>query len=157
MSRNARFAAELEQLHAAGTYKDLRHLTGPTGPVVDLEDKQNVLLLCSNNYLGLANHPELLAAGKQTLDTFGAGTASVRFICGTFSIHQRARASARPLLQAPRPPSPTSPAGTPTKASSPRCGPGDVILSDALNHASIIDAIRLTRNVARAASTPTPT
>src|SRR5215203_790949 len=88
-NRESRFASELSELRAAGTYKTLRHLAGPTGPVVDLEDKKEVLLLCSNNYLGLANHPELLDAGKHTLDTYGAGTASVRFICGTFTIHQQ--------------------------------------------------------------------
>src|ERR671910_16361 len=87
--REARFASELDRLREAGTFKDLRHLTGPTGPVVDLEDKQNVLLLCANNYLGLANHPEVISAGRQALTDYGAGTASVRFICGTFTLHKQ--------------------------------------------------------------------
>src|SRR5688572_8529894 len=87
--REARFTAELDTLRSAGTYKELRHVAGPTGPVVNLEDKQDVLLLCANNYLGLADHPEVIAAGQHALDTYGAGTASVRFICGTFSIHKQ--------------------------------------------------------------------
>src|SRR5687767_15897297 len=88
-NRLSRFAAELDQLQAAGTHKDLRHLTGPTGPIINLEDKHNVLLLCANNYLGLADHPEVISAGQEALDTYGAGTASVRFICGTFTIHKQ--------------------------------------------------------------------
>ena len=147
--REARFAAELDQLRQAGTFKDLRHLTGPTGPVVDLEDKQNVLLLCANNYLGLADHPEVIAAGQQALTDFGAGTASVRFICGTFAIHKQLENCLAAFFQ-------TESALTYVSAWNANegliptlLGEGDVVISDALNHASIIDAIRLTRGVGR--------
>ena len=149
ITRLSRFAAELDQLQAAGTYKDLRHLTTPTGPIVDLEDKQNVLLLCANNYLGLANHPEVVAAGQEALHTYGAGTASVRFICGTFTIHKQLEQRLAAFFR-------TESALTYVSAWNANegviptiLGEGDAVISDALNHASIIDAIRLTRGVAR--------
>ena len=147
--REARFASELDRLREAGTFKDLRHLTGPTGPVVDLEDKQNVLLLCANNYLGLANHPEVISAGHRALTDYGAGTASVRFICGTFTLHKQLEDRLATFFN-------TESALTYVSAWNANegliptlLGEGDVVISDALNHASIIDAIRLTRGVAR--------
>jgi glycine C-acetyltransferase len=147
--REARFTEELEQLRQAGTFKDLRHVAGPTGPVVDLEDKQNVLLLCANNYLGLADHPEVIGAGQKALSDYGAGTASVRFICGTFTIHKQLEDRLAAFFH-------TESALTYVSAWNANegliptlLGEGDVVISDALNHASIIDAIRLTRGVAR--------
>src|SRR5687768_938224 len=147
--REARFAAELDQLRQAGIFKDLRHLTTPTGPVVNLEDKNDVLLLCTNNYLGLANHPEVISAGREALDTYGAGTASVRFICGTFTIHKQLEDRLAAFFR-------TESALTYVSAWNANegliptlLGEGDAVISDALNHASIIDAIRLTRGVSR--------
>ena len=79
---------EIEGLKKAGTYKVAPVLASAMGPVVKLADGKEVINLCSNNYLGLANHPEVLRGAKEALDKFGNGTASVRFICGTFTIHQ---------------------------------------------------------------------
>ena len=147
--RLSRFTSELDQLRSAGTYKELRHVAGPTGPVVDLEDKKDVLLLCANNYLGLADHPEVIAAGQQALTAYGAGTASVRFICGTFTIHKQLEERLSTFFH-------TESALTYVSAWNANegliptlLGEGDAVISDALNHASIIDAIRLTRGVAR--------
>ena len=83
-----RTAETLQQLTDSGTLKRLRHVTGPMGPVVQLEDAGDAIVLCANNYLGLANHPEVVAASHKALDQYGAGTASVRFICGTFDAHR---------------------------------------------------------------------
>src|SRR5438093_9882419 len=80
-------AAELDQLRAAGTYKRFNTLTSPTDAVVRMEGRGEVLVLSSNNYLGLANHPEVIQAGIEGLKRYGAGTGSVRFICGTFAPH----------------------------------------------------------------------
>ena len=147
--REARFTAELDQVRAAGTYKELRHLTGATGPVVDLEDKRDVLLLCANNYLGLADHPEVIAAGQAALETFGAGTASVRFICGTFTIHKQLEARLAAFFRTESALTYVSAWNANEGVIPTLLGEGDAVISDALNHASIIDAIRLTRGVAR--------
>ncbi len=81
--------ADLNAMAKAGTLKTFRHITGPMDTEVGMAEKAGrILVLSSNNYLGLADHPEVVAAGKAALDKYGAGTASVRFICGTFAIHQ---------------------------------------------------------------------
>src|SRR6202046_3067695 len=80
--------AELDKLRAAGTYKTLRHLTTPMDAHVRMEEAGDVVVLSSNNYLGLADNPEVVAAGVEALEKYGAGTASVRFICGTFDVHR---------------------------------------------------------------------
>ncbi|MBV9737614.1 MAG: aminotransferase class I/II-fold pyridoxal phosphate-dependent enzyme, partial [Candidatus Eremiobacteraeota bacterium] len=85
---NARLEKELDALRAAGTYKHLRHLTTPMAPEVDMEEAGHVIVLSSNNYLGLSDQPEVVEAGVEGLRKYGAGTASVRFICGTFDIHR---------------------------------------------------------------------
>ena len=79
---------DLDALRAAGTYKRLRHLTTPMAPHVHMEEAGDVIVLSSNNYLGLADHPDVIEAGIEGCDKYGAGTASVRFICGTFDIHR---------------------------------------------------------------------
>jgi glycine C-acetyltransferase len=147
--RLSRFAAELDQLRTAGTFKELRHLAGPTGPTVNLEDKDDVLLLCANNYLGLADHPDVIAAGKRGLDAFGAGTASVRFICGTFSIHKTLEERLAAFFHTEAALTYVSAWNANEGVIPTLLGEGDAVISDALNHASIIDAIRLTRGVAR--------
>ena len=148
-ARLSRFSEELDQVRAAGTYKELRHVAGPTGPVVDLEDKRDVLLLCANNYLGLADHPEVIAAGKEGLDAYGAGTASVRFICGTFTIHKQLEERLATFFQTESALTYVSAWNANEGVIPTLLGEGDAVISDALNHASIIDAIRLTRGVAR--------
>src|SRR5260221_7753552 len=82
-----RLHAELESLHEAGTYKQFNTLLSPQGPVVQMEGRGEVLVLSSNNYLGLAARPEVIEAGIEGLRRYGAGTASVRLICGTFEPH----------------------------------------------------------------------
>src|SRR5438445_13122434 len=80
-------AAELDRLREAGTYKRFNTLASPQGPVVQMEGRGEVLVLSSNNYLGLAAHPDVVRAGIEGLERYGAGTASVRFICGTLEPH----------------------------------------------------------------------
>ena len=145
MSRafTGRLEAELEGFRRDGVYKRLNHLDSPQGPRVRMEGRGEVLILSSNNYLGLAAVPEVVEAGKAGLDRYGAGTASVRFICGTFTIHRELEEALARLV------------GTESSLSYVSCWTAneglmptvldeqDVVLSDALNHASIIDSIRL--------------
>ena len=85
---STQLATELDVLKKAGTYKHLLHIETPMQPELHIEEAGEALVLSANNYLGLANHPEVVQAGKDALDEYGAGTASVRFICGTFTIHR---------------------------------------------------------------------
>ena len=140
-----RLGEELAALRSAGTYKRANTLASPQGPVVEMEGRGEVLVLSSNNYLGLAARPEVVGAGIEGLRRYGAGTASVRFICGTFEPHLELE---RELADF---------SGTDASLTYVSCWNANeavipsltddttVILSDALNHASIIDAIRLSR------------
>ena len=133
----------LDSLQASGQSKPMYELTGPMGPVVQIRDLGAVLVLCSNNYLGLADHPEVIAAGVEGLRQYGAGTASVRFICGTLDCHRAIEQTIARFVGAESALTYVScwnanEALIPTVA-----GPNDVLLSDELNHASIIDACRL--------------
>jgi glycine C-acetyltransferase len=140
----------LGQLKSTGQYKSFYELIGPMGPVVEIAGHGKVLVLCSNNYLGLADHPQVVAAGLEGIKQYGAGTASVRFICGTLDCHRRIEQSIARLV------------GTEAALTYVSCwtangalfptvtAPGDVLLSDELNHASIIDSGRLVhRDVVR--------
>ena len=142
--------SEIQALHQAGTYKHMPVIDGPMGPLVRLADGRELVNLCSNNYLGLANHPEVVAAAHQALEAHGNGTASVRFICGTLTIHQELERTLAEFF------------GTEAATTYVSCwnaneallptllGEGDAVISDALNHASIIDACRLcSRKVGR--------
>ena len=138
-------AAELEGLRQAGTYKRFNTLLSPQGPVVEMEGRGEVLVLSSNNYLGLAAHPAVVEAGIDGLRRYGAGTGSVRFICGTFEPHHELERELSELVGTAACISYVScwnanEAAIPTLADE-----NTVILSDELNHASIIDAIRLSR------------
>jgi glycine C-acetyltransferase len=142
-------AAEIDRLREARTLKHFNTLLSPQGPVVEMEGLGEVVVLSSNDYLGLAAHPEVVAAGVEGLERYGAGTASVRFICGTFAPHL---ALERALADM----SGTEAALTyvscwnANEALIPSLTDGStVILSDALNHASIVDAIRLSRPAAK--------
>jgi len=135
--------ALLEDLQQSGQYKTLKHLTGAMGPTVQVEGVGEVVMLCSNNYLGLADHPEVIHAGVEGLHRYGVGTASVRFICGTFDCHRTIERSIARLMCAEAALTYVScwnanEALIPTVA-----GEHDAVFSDALNHASIIDACRL--------------
>jgi glycine C-acetyltransferase len=140
-----RLRSELEGLREAGTYKRSNTLLSPQGPVVEMEGRGEVLVLSSNNYLGLAARPEVVEAGIEGLRRYGAGTASVRFICGTFEPHLELERELADLV------------GTEASLTYVSCWNANeaaipsltdattVILSDELNHASIIDAIRLAK------------
>jgi glycine C-acetyltransferase len=140
---DARLNAELDALRAAGTYKRLRHLTGPMGPEVHMEEAGDVIVLSSNDYLGLADHPDVVAAGIAGLQKYGAGTASVRFICGTFDVHRELEEKIAAVFGFDAALSYVScwtanEGLIPTVATA-----GNTIISDELNHASIIDGCRL--------------
>ncbi len=137
----------LRSLEAGGQYKHLRILEGPMGAEVHIKGYGKCLCFCSNNYLGLANHPEVVEAGIEGLRKYGAGTASVRFICGTFDAHEMLEAQIARLMGTESSYTFVS-CWTATEALFPTfCEAGDYILSDALNHACIIDAIRLTPSI----------
>ena len=146
----ASFLASLEEqteaLRSQGLYKAERLIAGPQQADIDVRTNgatKHVINLCANNYLGLANHPEVIAAAHKALDQFGYGMASVRFICGTQTIHKELEQRISAFL------------GTEDTILYPSCfdangglfetllGPDDAVISDALNHASIIDGVRL--------------
>ena len=138
-------AAELDRLREAGTYKTFNTLTSPMGPVVRMEGRGEVIVLSSNNYLGLAAHPEVVRAGIEGLERYGAGTSSVRFICGTFEPHLALESEIARFLHTEAALTYVS-CWNANEALIPTLTDADtVILSDELNHASIIDAIRLSR------------
>ena len=136
-------AGELDVIKAAGLYKSEREITTAQGAHVGVKGRAEVLNLCANNYLGLAQHPDVSAAAKVGLDNWGYGLASVRFICGTQSLHKQLEQSLSEFL------------GMEDTILYPSCfdangglfevllGAEDAIISDALNHASIIDGVRL--------------
>ncbi|MBC8346863.1 MAG: glycine C-acetyltransferase [Candidatus Marinimicrobia bacterium] len=133
----------LSQIESEGLYKKERTIITPQGVDISTQEGGDVLNFCANNYLGLANHPDLIAAAKRALDDYGFGMASVRFICGTQDIHKQLESSISQFF------------GTDDTILYTSCfdangglfetllGPEDGIISDALNHASIIDGIRL--------------
>lgn len=134
---------DIEKLKAAGTYKSLRHLTTPMAPEVHMEEAGDVIVLSSNNYLGLSDEPAVIEAGKRGLEKYGAGTASVRFICGTFDIHRRLEERIAQFLDTESSLTYVSCWNANTGLFPTICEEGSVILSDELNHASIIDGCRL--------------
>jgi glycine C-acetyltransferase len=141
----AEMREELEALRAAGTFKRFNVLEGPQGPVVRMAGRGDVIVLSSNNYLGLANHPDVVQAGIEGLQHYGAGTSSVRFICGTFAPHielERALAELSATEAALTYVScwNANEAAIPTLVDE-----RTVIISDELNHASIIDGVRLAK------------
>jgi glycine C-acetyltransferase len=146
VSRNAfdaRADATLAMLRENGQYKHLRTIKGPMDAEVEVEGFGRVLCFCSNNYLGLANHPEVVDAGLKGLKDYGAGTASVRFICGTFSPHLEVEETIAEMMGTESSYTFVSCWNANESVFATLCEPGDMIISDELNHASIIDAIRL--------------
>jgi glycine C-acetyltransferase len=134
---------DLDVLKAAGTYKHLRHITTPMAPEVHMEEAGDVIVLSSNNYLGLSDQREVIEAGKAGLDKYGAGTASVRFICGTFDIHRVLEDRIAQFLGTEASLTYVSCWNANTGLFPTICEEGSAIISDALNHASIIDGCRL--------------
>ncbi|MBV8723160.1 MAG: glycine C-acetyltransferase [Candidatus Eremiobacteraeota bacterium] len=141
--------ADLEALKKAGTYKRLRHLTTPMAPEVHMEEAGDVIVLSSNNYLGLADQAEVVDAGKRGLDKYGAGTASVRFICGTFDVHRHLEERIAQFLGTEASLSYVSCWNANTGLFPTICDEGSAIVSDELNHASIIDGVRLATKARR--------
>jgi len=136
-------AIQIEASKKQGTYKQSQVLTGSMGPVVKLANNRQVVNLCSNDYLGLAAHPEIIERSKQALDKFGNGTASVRFICGTFEIHLQLEEALAKFTKKQKATTYVSCWNANEALVPTLLGPGDVVISDQLNHASIIDACRL--------------
>lgn len=138
--------AELAALQNAGTLKTFRHITGPMDTQVHMREKAgDILVLSSNNYLGLANHPEVIKAGQDALAKYGAGTASVRFICGTFDIHDEIEAAIAKLHGTKAALTYVSCWAANTGLIPSIAGEGDVLIADALNHASLIDGCRMSK------------
>ena len=149
MSFAARLDAELEQFKRDGVYKRLNYLEAPQAARTKMQGRGEVVILSSNNYLGLCNAPDVVAAGKRALDEFGAGTGSVRFICGTFTIHRELEQALARFV------------GCESSLTYVSCwnaneglvptllGEQDIVISDQLNHASIIDAIRLAKTITK--------
>lgn len=135
-------ASETEQLKAQGLYKEERIMTSPQGAWVEANGRR-VINLCANNYLGLANHPELVEAAAAGLRTRGFGLSSVRFICGTQDIHKELEAGISDFLGMEDTQLYSSCFDANGGVFEPLLGEEDAIISDALNHASIIDGVRL--------------
>jgi glycine C-acetyltransferase len=145
-----RLATELARLREAGTYKRFNTLSSPQGPLVEMEGRGEVLVLSSNNYLGLADRPEVVEAGIEGLRRYGAGTASVRFICGTFEPHLELERELADLVGTEAALTYVSCWNANEAAIPSLTDDSTVILSDELNHASIIDAVRLARPARKA-------
>lgn len=134
---------ELQQLKETGLFKSERVITSPQQAVIDLEDGSHVINLCANNYLGLSDSPELVDTAKKSLDQFGYGMSSVRFICGTQSIHKKLEAQISHFLGMEDTILYSSCFDANGGLFETLLGPEDAVISDALNHASIIDGVRL--------------
>ncbi|HEX2611344.1 MAG TPA: aminotransferase class I/II-fold pyridoxal phosphate-dependent enzyme, partial [Gemmatimonadales bacterium] len=151
-SLDQRIEPELEQFIRDGTYKRLNFLDSPQAARVRMEGRGEVIILSSNNYLGLSNEPAVVAAGKNALDRFGAGTASVRFICGTFTIHRALEAACARLVGTAASLSFVSAWNANEAVPATLLTEDDLVISDQLNHASIIDAIRLAKAITKCQS-----
>ena len=141
--------AELDALRAAKTYKHLLYLESPQAARVRMEGHGEVLILSSNNYLGLCNEPTVVRAGIEGLEKYGAGTASVRFICGTFTIHRELEAALARFVGAESSLSLVSCWNANEALTATIVQEGDFVVSDALNHASIIDSMRLAKAITK--------
>ncbi len=147
-----RSSAILSHLEETGQLKHLQMIESPMGPRISIRGLGEVDCFCSNNYLGLANHPDVVEAGIEGLRRFGAGTSSVRFICGTFAPHEALEERIASFLGVEASYTFVS-CWNATEATFPTlCQDGDVIVSDELNHACIIDSMRLTTAIHRGVS-----
>ncbi|WP_129136492.1 glycine C-acetyltransferase [Luteimonas sp. YGD11-2] len=143
MSSTQHYADTLDEIREAGLFKSERVITSPQSAEITLADGRTVLNFCANNYLGLADHPDIIAAAREALDSHGFGMASVRFICGTQDLHKQLEQTIADFF------------GTEDTILYAACfdangglfepllGAGDAVISDSLNHASIIDGVRL--------------
>ena len=138
-----KFRAELAAIREAGTYKDERIITTPQRSCIDTTAAKGVVNMCANNYLGLSNHPELIAAAKDSYDKWGFGLSSVRFICGTQGIHKELERKLADFLGMDDAILYSSCFDANGGLFETLLGPEDAVISDELNHASIIDGVRL--------------
>jgi len=141
--------ASIEQLKKDKVYKRLNYLESPQSARVHMEGRGEVLILSSNNYLGLCDEPEVVRAGVEGLDQFGAGTGSVRFICGTFTIHRELEQAIASLVGTEASLSYVSAWNANEGLTATIVEAGDFVVSDALNHASIIDSLRLAKAITK--------
>ena len=147
-----RLAEELQQFKRDGIYKTFNYLDSPQRPCVKMEGRGDVIILSSNNYLGLSDLPEVVAGGKAALDRFGGGTASVRFICGTFTIHRDVEEVLASFVGTEAALTYVSCWNANEGLCSTLLSADDIVISDELNHASIIDSIRLAKNMVKCQS-----
>ena len=139
--------AEIEDLKEAGLYKSERIIVNPQGAEIQVKSGEEVLNFCANNYLGLSSHPDVIKAAKDTLDTHGFGMSSVRFICGTQDIHKELEHKIAKFYGTEDTILYAAAFDANGGVFEPLFGPEDAIISDALNHASIIDGVRLCKAV----------
>jgi len=137
--------SELNSIHSEGLFKAERIITTPQSRIVALEDGSTVINLCANNYLGLSNNPSLITAGKNALEKYGYGMSSVRFICGTQEVHKNLEHRLSKFLGFEDTILYSSCYDANTGLFETLLGPEDAIISDSLNHASIIDGVRLSK------------
>lgn len=153
MAINKAFVSQLEgsiqQLKDDKVYKRLNYLDSPQSAYVEMEGRGRVLILSSNNYLGLCDEPSVVNAGIEGLKKFGAGTGSVRFICGTFTVHRELEAAIANFVGTPASMSYVSAWNANEGLTATIVEEGDFVISDALNHASIIDSIRLAKSITK--------
>ena len=153
MSINRNFVSQLEQqigqLKADKVYKRLNYLDSPQDAVVKMEGRGDVIILSSNNYLGLSANEDVVKAGHDGLDRFGAGTGSVRFICGTFTIHRELEEALARFVGTEASMSYVSAWNANEGLTATVVQEGDFVVSDELNHASIIDSIRLAKAITK--------
>ena len=153
MALNSNFRNDLDgqiaQLKADRVYKSLNHLDSPQAARVKMEGRGEVLILSSNNYLGLCNEPAVVEAGIDALSRFGAGTGSVRFICGTFTVHRDLEKALARFVGTESAMSFVSAWNANEGLTASVVQEGDFVASDALNHASIIDSMRLAKAITK--------
>ena len=142
-SAKASFVADIEEIKAAGLWKTERVIDSEQKNDIRLEDGKHVVNMCANNYLGLANHPDVMAAASQSLEQWGFGAASVRFICGTQGIHKTLEQRVSEFLSTEDTILYAACFDANAGLFETILGPEDAVVSDELNHASIIDGIRL--------------
>ncbi|MGY1519839.1 glycine C-acetyltransferase [Luteimonas sp. A482] len=143
MSLTQRYAATLDEIRDAGLFKAERIITSPQSAEITLADGRTVLNFCANNYLGLADHPDIIAAARDALDTHGFGMASVRFICGTQDLHKQLERTISAFFGKQDTILYAACFDANGGLFEPLLDENDAVISDSLNHASIIDGVRL--------------
>jgi glycine C-acetyltransferase len=141
--------ASIQQLKDEKVYKQLNYLESPQSAHVKMEGRGDVLILSSNNYLGFCDEPDVVDAGIRGLQKFGAGTGSVRFICGTFTVHRELESALAKLVGTEASLTYVSAWNANEGLTASIAQEGDFVISDALNHASIIDSMRLAKSITK--------